>query len=111
MIIKFTRFATEKEIEERCRWTSIVLMIPDEVHDGISQDLLDYLYLISRDESSPVTKRDSVHGINRSRGDRLRDALVELKLIEIHNESDGTRGGNYRVARLTPEGRQLLRTD
>jgi len=114
----FTNFkfsiATQAEIKDRKRYTSIVLREKDSIkttkpkNRDIPRELFKYLIFIHESPGMSSTQRDQAHGISGAKGTRLRKQLMELELIRESKVNQG-RGRPISDTRLTQKGEKYLK--
>ena len=117
--------ATDREVNDRRRWTVEQLNRPDPEQPVVVAEataeyqksarlpshLLQYLQLIDQTSDLKTSERDKRFGVSSGTGNRYRRQLEELGLIEIRKVSPGAgrgRGKTYLEIHLTDAGKSLL---
>lgn len=76
----------------------------------LRKDELDYLVSIAKEPFLKVTERDQVLGLAKSKGDRLRKALIAQGLLNaVAINPGGGRGRRFKLLGLTKAGNEQLR--
>lgn len=117
---KFSRIATERELEEREEETARVLTVAEPVvvydpttkpparADELDERLLEYLRAVHEHDRMPVSLRDELLGISAGTGHRIRALLKKEGLVREYQASCGNRGRNFKDLRLTEKGMMML---